>query len=68
MCLCIVGQDMGQDVESYFQEVVATLEQTAEESGRGEGGALRSRLQQLHSEIIAKTDSGTSFESEKEIQ
>lgn len=51
---------MGQDVEPYFQEVVATLEQTGEESGGGEGGALRSRLQQLYSEIIAKADSGRS--------
>lgn len=42
---------MGPDVETYFQEVLATLEQSAEESGRGERGALGSRLQQLYSEI-----------------
>lgn len=42
---------MGPDVETYFQEVLATLEQSAEESGRGERGTLRSRLQQLYSEI-----------------
>ncbi|XP_040000762.1 phosphoinositide 3-kinase regulatory subunit 6 isoform X2 [Xiphias gladius] len=50
-------KDMGQDVETYFQEVLATLEQSAEEGGRGKGGALRSRLQQLYSEIITDTDS-----------
>lgn len=49
---------MGQDVEPYFQEVLATLEQSAEEGGRGEGGALRSRLQQLYSEIVADADTG----------
>lgn len=42
---------MGPDVETYFQEVLATLEQSAEESGRGERGAPSSRLQQLYSEI-----------------
>nr|XP_020466647.1 phosphoinositide 3-kinase regulatory subunit 6-like isoform X2 [Monopterus albus] len=50
-------KDMGQDVEPYFQEVLATLEQSVEEGGRGEGAALRSRLQQLHSEIVADTGS-----------
>ncbi|XP_044046290.1 phosphoinositide 3-kinase regulatory subunit 6 isoform X2 [Siniperca chuatsi] len=50
-------KDMGQDVEPYFQEVLATLEQSVEEGGRGEGGALRSRLQQLYNEIIAYTES-----------
>lgn len=60
MCLCVLGQDMGQNVEPYFQEVLATLEQSAEEGGRGEGRALRSRLQQLYSEIVADTDSGRS--------
>lgn len=47
---------MGQDVESHFQEVLAALEQSAEEGGRGEGAALRSRLQRLYSVIV--TDSG----------
>lgn len=42
---------MGPDLETYFQEVLAALEQSAEESGRRERGALRSRLQQLYSEI-----------------
>lgn len=46
---------MGQDIESYFQEVMATLEQSVEEGGRGEGGALRGRLQQLYSEIVSDT-------------
>lgn len=52
---------MGQNVEPYFQEVLATLEQSAEEGGKGEGKALRSRIQQLYSEIVADTDSGRSF-------
>ncbi|XP_039667089.1 phosphoinositide 3-kinase regulatory subunit 6 isoform X3 [Perca fluviatilis] len=50
-------KDMGQDVESHFQEVLAALEQRAEESGRGEEGALRSRLQQLYNKIVTDTDS-----------
>ncbi|XP_068448546.1 phosphoinositide 3-kinase regulatory subunit 6 [Clinocottus analis] len=50
-------KDMGQDVETHFQEVLAALEQTAEEGGRGEGGALRSRLQRLYSKIITDADS-----------
>ncbi|XP_056892251.1 phosphoinositide 3-kinase regulatory subunit 6 isoform X2 [Takifugu flavidus] len=48
--------DMGQDVESYFQEVMATVEQSVEEASRGEGGALRGRLQQLYSEIVGEID------------
>jgi len=60
MCLCVLGQDMGQDVESHFQEVLAALEQSAEEGGRGEGAALRSRLQRLYSKIVVDTDSGRS--------
>ncbi|KAM3864735.1 phosphoinositide 3-kinase regulatory subunit 6 [Diretmus argenteus] len=54
-------KDMGQDVEPYFQEVLATLEQCAEEGGRGDGGQLRSRLQQLYREILTPTDSEMSF-------
>ncbi|XP_078136240.1 phosphoinositide 3-kinase regulatory subunit 6 isoform X2 [Sander vitreus] len=50
-------KDMGQDVELHFQEVLAALEQRAEEGGRGEGGELRSRLQQLYSKIVTDTDS-----------
>lgn len=49
---------MGQDVESYFQEVLATVEQSAEEGSRGEGGALGGRLQQLYSEIVGEIDAG----------
>ncbi|KAE8299981.1 Phosphoinositide 3-kinase regulatory subunit 6 [Larimichthys crocea] len=49
-------KDVGQDVETYFQEVLATLEQIAEDGGRGEGGALRSRLQQIYSEIVGDAD------------
>ncbi|XP_056265121.1 phosphoinositide 3-kinase regulatory subunit 6 isoform X2 [Pseudoliparis swirei] len=50
-------KDMGQDVESHFQEVLAALEQSAEEGGRGAGAALRSRLQRLYSKIVVDTDS-----------
>ena len=56
--MCVLGQDKGQDIEPCFQEVLAILEQSVEEGGRGDGGALRSRLQQLYSEIVADTDSG----------
>lgn len=49
---------MDQDVESYFQEVLASVEQSAEEGSRGEGGALRGRLQQLYSEIVGEIDAG----------
>lgn len=52
-------KDMGQDVEPYFQEVLAALEQSVEECGRGDGGALKSRLQQLYREIIKDADTGT---------
>lgn len=58
-CVCVLEQDMGQDIESYFQEVLATLEQSMEEGSRGEGGALKSRLLHLYSEIVSGTDSGT---------
>ncbi|XP_038569707.1 phosphoinositide 3-kinase regulatory subunit 6 [Micropterus salmoides] len=50
-------KDMGQDVELYFQEVLAALEQSAEEGSRGEGGGLRNRLQLLYNKIVADTDS-----------
>ncbi|KAM6940492.1 phosphoinositide 3-kinase regulatory subunit 6 [Xenentodon cancila] len=50
-------RDMGQDIEAYFQEVSATLEQAVEEGGRGEGAALRSRIQQLYSDIVSNADS-----------
>nr|XP_020513247.1 phosphoinositide 3-kinase regulatory subunit 6 [Labrus bergylta]XP_020513248.1 phosphoinositide 3-kinase regulatory subunit 6 [Labrus bergylta] len=50
-------KDMGQDVETHFQEVTATVEQSAEEGVKGEGAALRGRLQQLYSEIVSDADS-----------
>lgn len=66
ICACVfLGQDMGQDVELYFQEVLAALEQSAEEGSRGEGGGLRNRLQLLYNKIVADTDSGMT--SGKEI-
>lgn len=51
---------MGQDVEPYFQEVLATLEQYVEEGYRGEGGTLIGRLRQLYSEIVSDSDAGMS--------
>lgn len=60
MRLSFSGQDMGQDVESYFQEVLASVEKSAEESGRRESGALKSRLQHLYNEILGDIDSGSS--------
>ncbi|KAK0150162.1 Phosphoinositide 3-kinase regulatory subunit 6 [Merluccius polli] len=45
-------RDMGQDVEPYFQEVVATLEQNTEEQGM-----LGNRLEQLYRNILATTHS-----------
>ncbi|XP_028262925.1 phosphoinositide 3-kinase regulatory subunit 6 [Parambassis ranga] len=50
-------KDMGQDIEPYFVEVLAALEKSVEEGGRGEGAAMRSRLHQLYSEIVADADS-----------
>ncbi|XP_041642353.1 phosphoinositide 3-kinase regulatory subunit 6 isoform X2 [Cheilinus undulatus] len=49
-------KDMGQDVDSYFQEVLATLEQSAEEGVKREGGALKKRLLQLYSEIVSDAE------------
>lgn len=57
-CLCALQQDMGQDIEPYFQEVLATLEQSMEEGSRGEGGALKDRLLQLYSKIVTSAESG----------
>lgn len=51
-------QDMGQDIEPYFQAVLATLEQCVEEGSKGEGGALRSDLHQLYLKIVTDTVSG----------
>ncbi|KAM9856970.1 phosphoinositide 3-kinase regulatory subunit 6 [Aulostomus maculatus] len=44
------------DVEPYFQEVLATLEQSVDECNSGEGGTLRTRLQQLYSEIVSDSE------------
>ncbi|KAM6971923.1 phosphoinositide 3-kinase regulatory subunit 6 [Aplochiton taeniatus] len=50
-------KEMGQDIEPYFQEVVATLEQSAEKLvGRGEEGQPRVRLKQLYQEILKARD------------
>lgn len=66
MYLCLLEQDIGQDVEPYFQEVLATLEQSAEDGGgRGEGGVLRARLQQLYSEIVSSAGSGMKWKRSK---
>lgn len=56
---------MGQDIEPYFVEVLAALEKSVEEGGRGEGAAMRSRLHQLYSEIVSDADSGSSFQKRK---
>lgn len=47
-------------MESHFQEVLAALQQSAEEGGRGDGAALRSRLQRLYRRIVPDADSGRS--------
>lgn len=65
--LHILRQDLGQDVEPYFQEVLAALEQSAEEGSRGEGGALRGRLLQLYSEIVGETDAGKEEDAVKVV-
>ncbi|XP_045073136.1 phosphoinositide 3-kinase regulatory subunit 6-like [Coregonus clupeaformis] len=54
--LAQVLKEMGQDVEPYFQEVVASLEQSVEEGSKGEGVMLRGRLRQLYREILTHTD------------
>ncbi|XP_056442057.1 phosphoinositide 3-kinase regulatory subunit 6 [Gadus chalcogrammus] len=52
-------RDMGQDVEPYFQEVVATLEQNAKVGCMpGKGGMLGGRLDQLYQEILATARAG----------
>ncbi|KAM9314548.1 phosphoinositide 3-kinase regulatory subunit 6 isoform 1-T2 [Pholidichthys leucotaenia] len=53
-------KDMGHNIETYFQDVLATLEQSVEEGCKGEGAALRTRLLQLYSDIVADTGSGLS--------
>ncbi|XP_010871299.1 phosphoinositide 3-kinase regulatory subunit 6 isoform X2 [Esox lucius] len=50
-------KDLGQDVEPYFQEVVASLEQSVEEGSKGEGEILRGRLERLYNKILTQTHS-----------
>ncbi|MFT7804088.1 phosphoinositide 3-kinase regulatory subunit 6 isoform X2 [Arapaima gigas] len=45
-------RDIGQEVEAYFQEVVATLERSAEEA-RADRIQHAARLQQLYSKVLA---------------
>ena len=59
MCVSVCAQDMGQDIEPYFQEVVASLEQNVEEGTRTEGGQLKDRLEQLYKEILTASSLGT---------
>ncbi|XP_056136329.1 phosphoinositide 3-kinase regulatory subunit 6 [Lampris incognitus] len=47
-------KDIGQDIEPYFREVMATLEQSAEEDRTGDH---RTRLQRLYGEILTATGS-----------
>ncbi|KAJ8264060.1 hypothetical protein GJAV_G00144630 [Gymnothorax javanicus] len=49
--LAQILKDIGQDVEPYFQEVVATVKQIAEEAG-AEPSHYTARLRQLYSEIL----------------
>ncbi|XP_018617677.1 phosphoinositide 3-kinase regulatory subunit 6 isoform X2 [Scleropages formosus] len=44
--------DIGHDVEAYFQEVVATVERSAEEA-RADRSQHASRLQQLYRKVLA---------------
>ncbi|XP_067229286.1 phosphoinositide 3-kinase regulatory subunit 6 [Chanodichthys erythropterus] len=50
-------QDLDQDVESYFNEVLATVEQSTDGS-RGEQGQIRQKLQGLYSQILCDTNKG----------
>ncbi|XP_023119469.2 phosphoinositide 3-kinase regulatory subunit 6 [Amphiprion ocellaris] len=50
-------KDLGEDIEPHFQEVLAILEQSVEEGGRAERGALKSRLHRLYSDIVTDTHS-----------
>lgn len=59
------GQDMGENVETHFQEVLAALEQSAEQRGRAGRGALQARLQQLYSRI---TDAGTTSVKQRAVK
>lgn len=56
ICLC-TWQDLDQDVESYFSEVLATVEQSTE-GNRGEQGQIRQKLQELYSQILCDSNKG----------
>ncbi|XP_016401253.1 phosphoinositide 3-kinase regulatory subunit 6-like isoform X2 [Sinocyclocheilus rhinocerous] len=50
-------QNMDQDVESYFNEVLATVDQSAD-SNRGDRGQTRQKLQELYLQILRDTKKG----------
>lgn len=50
-------QDMDQDVESYFNEVLATVDQSTD-SNRGDRGQTRQKLQELYIQILRDTKKG----------
>lgn len=50
-------QDMDQDVESYFNEVLATVDQSTD-SNRGDRGQTRQKLQELYRQILRDTKKG----------
>ncbi|XP_067315628.1 phosphoinositide 3-kinase regulatory subunit 6 isoform X2 [Pseudorasbora parva] len=50
-------QDLDQDVESYFNEVLATVEQSTDVNKR-EQGQIRKKLQELYSQILCDTKKG----------
>ncbi|KAG1940776.1 phosphoinositide 3-kinase regulatory subunit 6 isoform X1 [Pimephales promelas] len=50
-------QDLDQDVESYFNEVLATVEQSTDVN-RGERGQIKQKLQALYSQILCDTNKG----------
>ncbi|XP_016093628.1 phosphoinositide 3-kinase regulatory subunit 6 isoform X1 [Sinocyclocheilus grahami] len=50
-------QDMDQDVESYFNKVLATVDQSTD-SNRGDRGQTRQKLQELYLQILRDTKKG----------
>lgn len=55
-CVC-VPQDLGEDVEQYFQEVVLAVEQSIE---NGEAGydQYQTRLQHIYNDILTSANQG----------
>ncbi len=49
---------MDQDVESYFNEVLATVDQSTD-SNRGDRSQTRQKLQELYKQILRDTKKGT---------